>query len=261
MRQVGRAKGFSIADLERHTVMRLTYGGGDRHPLWTPDGERVVLGSGTTTNVHALAADGTGELARLIDSQYIQTPYSFSPDGKSFVLAEQRPFETGWDLLLHHLTENRTEVLLRTPATERNAEISPDGRWIAYESDQTGRLEVYVRSFPDVSAGRWQVSTDGGMAPIWGREGRELFYVRQSAIVSVALETNGSVKASAPEVLFDNQEYVLTRTWNWRAFDLSPDGKRFLMVKRLADSDTASKPEIRVILNWTEELKRLVPTN
>ena len=132
---------------------------------------------------------------------------------------------------------------------------------IAYESDQTGRLEVYVRSFPDLSAGRWQVSTDGGMAPIWGRDGRELFYVHQSAIVSVALEMNGTVKASAPEVLFDNPEYVLTRTWNWRAFDLSLDGKRFLMVKRIADSGTALKPEIRVILNWTEELKRLVPAN
>ena len=114
--------------------------------------------------------------------------------------------ETGWDLLLHHLEEDRTDALLRTPATERNAEISPDGRWIAYESDQTGRLEVYVRTFPAVSAGRWQVSTDGGMAPLWGRDGRELFYVRESAILSVALETNGSVKASAPEVLFDNPE-------------------------------------------------------
>ena len=254
------SQGISIADLERDTIMRLTYGA-DRHPVWTPDGERVVLGSGALANVYSTATDGTGELARLTDSQYIQTPYSFSPDGESFVLVEQRPFETGWDLLLHHLAEDRTEVLLRTPATERNAEISPDGRWIAYESDQTGRLEVYVRSFPDLSAGRWQVSTDGGMAPIWGRDGRELFYVHQSAIVSVALEMNGTVKASAPEVLFDNPEYVLTRTWNWRAFDLSLDGKRFLMVKRIADSGTALKPEIRVILNWTEELKRLVPAN
>ena len=96
---------------------------------------------------------------------------------------------------------------------------------------------------------------------MWGRDGRELFYVRQRAIMSVALETNGSVKASAPELLFDNPEYVLTRTWNWRAFDLSPDGERFLMVKRIADSDAGSNPEIRVFLNWSEELKRLVPTN
>ena len=81
--------------------------------------------------------------------------------------------------------------------------------------------------------------------------------------MSVALETNGSVKVSAPEVLFDNPEYVLTRVWNWRAFDVSPDGKRFLMVKRVADtdSDAASKPEIRVFLNWTKELERLVPAN
>ena len=98
---------------------------------------------------------------------------------------------------------------------------------------------------------------------MWARDGRELFYVRESAIMSVALETNGSVTASAPEVLFDNPEYVLTLTWNRRAFDLSPDGKRFLMVKRIADtdSDAASKPEIRVFLNWTEELKRLVSKN
>ena len=96
---------------------------------------------------------------------------------------------------------------------------------------------------------------------MWGRDGRELFYVRESAIMSVGLETNGSVKASAPEVLFDNPEYVLTRVWNWRAFDLSPDGKRFLMVKRGADSDADAKPEIRVFLNWTEELKQLVPAN
>ena len=243
--------------------MPLTYGGSDRHPVWTPDGERVVLASGAMFNVYWRAADGTGELARLTESAFSQTPYSFSPDGKTLVVAEHRPLETGWDLLLHHLEEDRTHVLLRTPATERNAEISPDGRWIAYESDQTGRLEVYMRTFPAVSAGRWQVSTDGGMAPLWGRDGRELFYVRESAILSVALETNGSVKASAPEVLFDNPEYMLTRTWNWRAFDLSPDGQRFLMVKRVADSDSdaASKPKIRVFLNWTEELKRLVPAN
>ena len=262
--------GISIADLERDTIMRLTYGGGDRHPLWTPDGERVVLGSsgsGAFVNVFVLAADGTGELARLTESAFSQTPYSFSPDGKSLVIGEHRPLETGWDLLLHDSEDDHTEVLLRTPATERNAEISPDGRWIAYESDQTGRLEVYVRSFPDVSAGRWQVSTDGGMAPVWARDGRGLYFVRDSAIMSVALETNGSVKASAPEVLFDSPEYVLTQTWNWRAFDLSPDGKRFLMVKRVADSDSdsdsdsASKPEIRVFLNWTEELKRLVSKN
>ena len=258
------SEGISIADLERETIMRLTYVP-DRHPVWTPDGKRVVFGRGAMFNVYRLAADGTGELVRLTDSTFGQTPCSFSPDRKSLVVAEHRPLETGWDLLLHHLEENRTEVLLRTPATERNAEISPDGRWIAYESDQTGRLEVYVRGFPDVSAGRWQVSTDGGMAPIWGRDGRGLYYVRESAIMSVALDTNDSVKASSPEVLFDNPEYVLTRTWNRRAFDLSPDGKRFLMVKRIAESDSdsnsASKPEIRVFLNWTEELERLVPSN
>ena len=118
--------------------------------------------------------------------------------------------------------------LLGTMFNERNAEVSPDGRWMAYESDESGQSEVYVRPFPDVDAGRWQVSTGGGMQPVWARNGGELFYRSGDAVMSVPVETSASFVSGNPVVLFTGQ---YAPSLGGRNYDVSPDGQRFLMLK------------------------------
>jgi serine/threonine-protein kinase len=148
--------------------------------------------------------------------------------------------------------------LIQTPFNEQNAEVSPDGRWVAYQSDESGQYEVYVRPFPDVDQGRWQVSTGGGTRPAWARSGRELFYlVGSGRIMAVAIQPGQAFAAGSPQVLFEGA-YVAANTG--RTFDVSPDGKRFLMIKDRGTSQTSAASEIVFIQNWTEELKRLVPT-
>jgi serine/threonine-protein kinase len=140
----------------------------------------VVFGSqraGGVANLYRQAADGTGAVERLTESQHFQFPFSASPDGTQLVFS-QGVNTNNRDLMLLPLQGNgRPQPLVQTPFNEINGEISPDGRWLAYESNESGRLEIYVRPLPDVNSGRWQVSTEGGTRPLWARSGRELFYV------------------------------------------------------------------------------------
>ena len=143
------------------------------------------------------------------------------------------------------------------PQNERNADLSPDRLWLAYESNQSGQYEVWVRPFPSVEDGEYQVSSGGGMWPLWNPEdGHELFYVGPQGMMAVAVDTDPTFSNGTPEVLFDTAGYGTPLTvGDNRRVDISPDGKRFLMFKATAGGG----PEITVILNWAEELKRLVP--
>lgn len=144
---------------------------------------------------------------------------------------------------------------LNTEFQERNAEISPDGRYIAYESNESGEFEIYVRPFPDVNAGRWQVSSGGGRWPFWAPDGRELFYLSgQTEIVAVATSTEPTFTLGRRETLFDMGPYAGTANLS-RRIDISPDGERFLLLKT-----AATQEDIVVVQNWFQELKRLVPT-
>ena len=151
----------------------------DGSPVWTPDGQRLIFTSerGGPANLYWQAADGTGAAERLVEDQNPLAPYAVSPDGTRLVLGVGRTAVGLTDVGMLSLEgDRRVEPLLQSTFDEGNADISPDGRWIAYDSDETGREEVYVRPFPDVEGGRWQVSTAGGREPIWARSGRELFY-------------------------------------------------------------------------------------
>ena len=145
--------------------------------------------------------------------------------------------------------------LLQTTFRETYPELSSDGRWLAYTSDESGRLEIYVRPFPDVDGGgRWQVSTDGGEQPLWARDGQELFYRSGDAMMAVHIETDPTFAAGNPEVVFEGQ---YERTLGGRTYDISLDGEQFLMMKDV--EGTLETPQIIVVLNWFEELKRLAP--
>ena len=153
------------------------------------------------------------------------------------------------------------EDLIATEAAEFQPEVSPDGHWMAYASTESGRFEVYVRPFPDVDDGKWQISRDGGLAPVWAPDGRELFFRTKGGaeMLVVAVDTEPVFNPGNPEVLF-TAPYRAAQG-RGRPWDVAADG-RFLMIKDSGSGQEAGGPsQINVVLNWTEELTRLVPTN
>ena len=179
--------------------------------VWTPDGERLVFGSrrAGAQNLFSKAADGTGNVERLTTSANIQAPSSISLDGRTLVLVEGRP-ETGFDVGLLSLNgEQGIEWLLESEYDEEYAEISPDGRWMAYESDESGRFEIYVRPFPNVDEGKWQISGNGGDHPLWAPDERELFYRGPNGeMVAVPIDTESNFSAGSPDVLFEASDFL-----------------------------------------------------
>ena len=247
-----------IWDLVGRALTRLTFDPSlDQHPVWA-DNRRVLFASqrGGIPNVFWQTADGSGTVEQLTDTQYSQTPNVITPDGSRIVI-QTASADTASDLVLMPLRAPRTmQPLVRTTFGERNAAMSPDGRWLAYDSNESGALEVYVRPFPDVDAARWQVSTAGGRTPLWSRDGRELFYVASDALLMrVGVEGGSTWRTSAPDRLIEGR-YFYSNAGSARTFDVASDG-RFLMVKPLATS--ASYNQLVIVQNWHEELKRLVP--
>ncbi len=251
-----------IYDLVRDTQMRLTFDPAtELLPIWTPDGQRVAFGT-SGVPLSWKAADGTGEVETLVESPSNQFPQAFSPDGTALVFEDRT--SPAWDLGMLSLEGERiSTLLLETEFRKANAALSPDGRWMAYQSDESGQYEVYVRPFPDVNGGRWQVSSGGGDWPLWSPDGRELFYVGSENMMAVPIETEPTFTQGTVDLLFDLGPYStppVARTN--RRIDISPEGDRFLMLKEGGGSDeTAETTSIIVVLNWFEELKKLVPTN
>jgi serine/threonine-protein kinase len=253
----------------RSTLTRVTSDQGfDSSPVWTPDGAYLIFGSQTGGGPGSLfrqRADGSGKPERLTDSHQIQIPSQVLPNGKDIVLAQSNDpgFPAGvgaLDLMLLTMGTREARPLLETPAVQGHGLVSPDGRWIAYQSTESGQSDIFVGPFPDVSAGRIQVSSGGGAQPQWARNGRELFYTRiDGALMSVAVTPGASWSAGVARMIFERPYYF--RGGGSPTFDVSADGSRFLMIKHADPGDSgASAPTIVIVQNWTEELKRLVPT-
>jgi len=246
-----------IYELEREILTRLTFDpAADHYPVWTPDGQRIVFDSGRVGASHNLfwkAADGTGQVERLTTSPSNHTAHSFSPDGKRLVFRDS----TTNDLQVLSMEGERTsQPLLQNQFDVGNGMISPDGQWIAYESNESGRLQVYVRPFPNVEEGKWQISSDGGTETVWAPRGQELFYRNGEAMMVVGIKTEPTFTAGSPVALFTGSYVIGEPVVD---YDISPDGQRFLMIKE-ADEEEGQPGQINVVLNWFEELKRLVPT-
>ena len=149
------------------------------------------------------------------------------------------------------------EALLATEFNERNAELSPDGRWVAYDSNASGQYEIYVQPFPDVNQGLSQVSTSGGEQPLWGHDGRELFYRSDAGLMVVAVETASRFTRGSPEVVVEDQYFA---GGTGRAYDSALDGQRFLFIKDdTGQAFDQSGQQINVVLNWFQELTERVP--
>ena len=251
-------------DIARQGLTRLTFNAGaDQWPVWTADGSRIVFASDKAGafNLYSQAADGTGQPERLTESSNVQLPTSMSPDGKRLVFRETDP-KTNNDLKMLTLDgERRVIDLVHTQYVETNGEVSPDGRWLAYQSNESGQDEVYVRAFPNEDGGRSQVSVGGGAKPLWARSGRELFYVTGTGavrVMSAAIEPGTSFSARTPVAVFEGPYFASN---NGRTYDVSPDGQRFLMIKDPTGIGASAAPsQFIVVSNWFEELNRLVPT-
>jgi dipeptidyl aminopeptidase/acylaminoacyl peptidase len=245
-----------IYEFARPTLTALTTAdSSSQSATWTRDGMRVVY-RGTRQgfrNVYGKAADGSGDEERLATSNNLQTPTATSPDGTQLLYTEVDP-ATGTDLWLLPLDGDRTpKRFLQTRSSERNGRFSPDGRWVAYESNESGRTEIYVQPFPG-PGGKSKVSTDGGDEPVWSRDGQELFYRSGDTMMAVPISTRAAFAAGLPKRLFDGH-YEQTDTGT-AGYDVSPDGRRFLMVQPGEPERPAT--EISIVINWFEQLRQRV---
>ena len=165
--------------------------------------------------------------------------------------------------MLSTVGERVAETLIGTEFREGHPALSPDGRWLAYSSNESGQTEVYVRPFPDIARGLWQVSTTGGIEPVWAPDGRTLFYNDFGRrLMSVAVEADVTFVARTPEMLFPLNNVLLPAT-DSSNYDIAPDGEHFLFLQRTVttDTDSGTAGDIIVVQNWFEELRRLVPTD
>jgi hypothetical protein len=243
------AAGLWELDLARGAIGRLVSDNLAYSPVWSPDSDAIFYAAtrgDTPPNLFLKRLSMSDEAERLFHSAVQHFPAHWSPDGGSAVYVTYDP-KTRGDLWVMPMSDRRPTPFLRTPSHEHSARVSPDGRWIAYASDESGRDEIYVTSFPQ-SGRRWLVSGNGGTNPVWGRNGRELYYLAASAdrtLMAVPLLNGPSFDPGVPAPLFESHAVrVLGRGEGW-TYDVASDG-RFL-VNRLVER---SSPPLTVVLNW-----------
>jgi eukaryotic-like serine/threonine-protein kinase len=231
-------------DLPRGAAKRLTfYPGMDAMPVWSPDGTKVVFASSRSNvfNLYLKETNGAQEEKVICESDVDKYPNAWSRDGKTIL------YEEGPDLKYLTLPEMKSTLFLKAPATLKNAQFSPDGKWVAYASNETSRWEVYVTSFPE-GRGKWQVSAGGGEQPRWRRDGTELFYVSPDAkIMAVPLTAGGGIDPGVPVALFQTNPKELLATSEQFIYDVDSSGQRFLVNTKVPSAYTQP---ITVVLNW-----------
>ena len=263
-----------VHDLQRETAAKLTFvGEKNLYPVWAPDGKHLAYQSGPQGSIMWIRADGAGEPYLLLESKGIAVPYSFSPDGRWLAFGEMA-IGTGYDLWMlplemtdpDHPKAGKPELFLGTSATEISPTFSPDGRWIAYQSNESGFSQVYVRPFAIGSSqvssgagGKWLISNDGGTFPRWSRAGRELLYESTAGYIMVAdyVVEGDSFRPGKPRRWVDTK-FLPFRIFS--AFDLAPDSKRIAIVLRMAESDTPKgNLHVTMLVNWFDEVRRRLP--
>jgi serine/threonine-protein kinase len=252
---------IEICDLRRGEVTRLAIEGSPWWPHWSPDGRRIavgVTGEGIVlSDLRVVGADGTGPVERLTrEDPYWEQPTSWTPDGRTLLFQRQEDPDTGWDICaVDPGSGQEPRVVLGTRADESQGQVSPDGRSLAYVSNETGRNEVYVRSWPALDR-RWQVSTRGGNVPAWSRDGRELFYVGLAGMVAVPVSHDPRFRHGQETALFTVRPFPFSRgsvlaLAHGRGYDVAPDGRTFVWAR---GGRHRTDRELHVVLNWFRAL-------
>jgi len=249
-----------IYDFTRATLSRLTTARAPgRSPLWTPDGQRIVFTSQRAgyPELFWRPADGTGSDERFLARSKDLTDLrgnGWSADGKQLLFTEVSGTSAIWRMVIERPSDAKVLVKSDSPSP-----VSLDGGWIAYQSNVSGRTEIYVERYPELGR-RQQISTGGGMRPLWSHDGRELFFGSPDGrqMFAVAVQSGTTLIAGRPQVLFESAMFVAP---GGRPYDLAPDGRFLIIRSGEADAGGATAPQIVVVQHWFEELKRLVPVN
>jgi hypothetical protein len=246
-----------LVDILRRTLSRLTFDPSEEFsPRWTPDGLRLfhaLIEIGRVPEIAARAADGSGKADHVLARDKTAViPSSISPDGRTLAYVEIVTDDNA-DIWVMPLGGDRRPIpFVKTPFNEFGPEFSPDGQYLAYVSNESGRLEAYVRPFPGPGPKR-QVSLGGGTSPVWSKRGGEIFYRNGDAVMAAAITARPGFSSGAPRALFRG-EYEEPARPDWpRNYDVTLDGKQFLMIK----PDPDGRPtQAQIVFNWFEELKR-----
>jgi serine/threonine-protein kinase len=246
-----------IADLRRGTMSRLTFEGYSEEPVWSADGQRVAYAvtkmgqSVRAAEVYWKPADGSAEPELLVSLDTRAVPMSFSPDGRFLAFERMSPAGSSDIWILPLQGDRKPRPFLETPPDESMARFSPDSRWLAYVSSESGPSEVYVRPFPG-PGGRWQISTSGGVEPRWSPTGKEIFYRDEGKLFKVPVDgSKAAFVAGRPERFLDG----MPTGGNPHTYDLAPDGRRVLAL--IYTQNTAGNGEPTLVLNWASEVERL----
>lgn len=242
-----------VIDVVRGATTRLTSGTFDVADfVWSPDSNYIAWVSvkGSTYQLLRKLASGSGQEEVLLESSKIIGPTDWSADGKFILYTDRDPISRRDIWVLPLEGERKPYVFFQTPADDTNAVFSPDRRWIAYESVESGIREMYVQTFP-ASGGKWPVSNNGGLSPIWRRDGKELFYITPDGkLMAVEIKIGSTFEPGVPKLLFD---VATARTVATNAYDVSTDGQRFLFTSGQLDPNPSS---LAVVVNWTADLKK-----
>ena len=238
-----------VLDLAQRTWSRLTTDGISNRPVWTPDGRRLVYSS--NDDLWWIAADGSGRPESLLVANGNRFAGSVSPDGRAVVFQESSSDRSGIRSLVFDSAPASRQVLPGGFGESAPA-LSPDGKWLAYMSNESGQPEVYVRPFPDVGSAKWQVSLSGGFTPVWAHNGRELFYLDATrSMVAVTVQPGPTFTVVGQRVLFPATAYSFAG--GYPTYDVTPDDKRFVMIRSVAPS---AETEMVLVQHWAEDLKR-----
>ena len=244
-----------VHEVDRPLKRRLTFhANAESTPIWSPSGKEIAYRSSRQGNadIYSRPADGTGELELLVGGDLPERSHDWSPDGKYLFYRVDDP-ENGWDLWYLKRKEDGSGFdsapFLQTSFNEGYAKFSPQGRFVAYVSDQSGQYQVYVRPFPE-GEGQWQVSAQGGVQPRWSRDGKELFYVEADTLMAVEVSARPSFTSGATTRLFQNPNLRATEN----RYDVSADGQRFVLAETI-ESEQARVPSIHVVQNWFAEFR------
>ena len=242
-----------VLDVERGTLGRLTFEGDAHLPIVSPDGSSIVYDASSREGgggMFVRRLDGAGQETRLTTSgRGRHRALGFTPDGGTLLYSDTVERSSA-DIFALAMEGDRTPIpVLKEKHEEWGARISPDGKWNAYVSSESGRAEIYLRTYPD-SGGKWQVSSDGGRMPVWSRDGKELFYVTGNTLMTVPIDSDPAFAAGKPKPLFEGSYFPLDRG---TTYDAAPDGKSFAVVVL---GDAGQRPMLNVVVNWLEEVRR-----